>query len=287
MSAIVIRPARAGDKDAVLAFTQNTWTWGDYISYVWDEWLAQSNGELAVADVDGVVAGMTMTTILPSREAWLQGLRVHPNYRRHGLARLLTAHQLDFLRGHGVPVVRLAVHAHNVASQTHVARMGFRRVTSFIVREYDVASGSAEGAAERLGPGDGADAWQAITGWPAWQATAGLWARHWTWHALDEQTVAEHIAQGEVSGVRDAAGRWAALAIALPDDDRLYTGYAGGAGPAVAALARALATQARQQGKEEVTAMLPPVPEICESFEQASYVAESDGSAMYIYALDL
>ena len=42
MSPTIVRPARAVDKDAVLAFTQNTWEWGDYISYVWEQWLADS-----------------------------------------------------------------------------------------------------------------------------------------------------------------------------------------------------------------------------------------------------
>jgi hypothetical protein len=52
-------------------------------------------------------------------------------------------------------------------------------------------------------------------------------------------------------------------------------------------LAHGLAALAGEQGKEGLTAMLPPVPAICDSFAQAGYTAEGDGSTMYIYALDL
>ena len=44
-----IRAARATDRSAVLAFCERTWASGDYIPYVWDEWLADEDGELLVA----------------------------------------------------------------------------------------------------------------------------------------------------------------------------------------------------------------------------------------------
>ena len=286
-TSVNIRPARAADKDAVLAFTKQTWEWGDYIEDVWDHWLNTTSGELAVAEAGRNVVGMTMTTILSTSEGWMQGLRVHPDYRRHGLARALTLHQFDYLRQHAVPVVRLAVHCRNLASQTHVARSGFRRMTTFAdleQREKDIVSTDA--VAETLTPTDVGAAWPQIEQSPTLRAAAGLWANGWTWQRLTREIFAGQASQGHVLGVRDA-GYWGALAIAMPDGDGKHIGYVDGAGPALEHLARALTGQAQRTGAKYNVAMLPPDPSIVSTFRQAGYAGDSEGAAMYIYELSL
>ena len=282
----VVRLARAEDKDAVLAFTQKTWDWGDYIQYVWDDWLSAANGELAVAEVDGAVAGITMTTILGPGEGWLQGLRVHPDYRRHGMARQLTAHQLDWLRQRGVTVARLAVHHHNIPSQTLVAQTGFRRLASFVSVEQtlkDVATTDA--VCEAVPPAQADAAWRMIEGSPTLAAAAGLWGRGWAWQRLTRSIVAEQASQGHVLGVRES-DRWAALAIVSRDDDGQLIGYADGAGPAVERLAHAVTQQAKTAGAAFISAMLPPVPHIVAAFRRAA-CPSSDPGAIYVYGLPL
>ncbi len=73
----VIRPARAADKQAVLAFCAHTFDWGDYLPEVWDEWLADARGQLLVATLDEVPVGVAKVTLLTPGEAWLEGLRVN------------------------------------------------------------------------------------------------------------------------------------------------------------------------------------------------------------------
>jgi ribosomal protein S18 acetylase RimI-like enzyme len=108
MNTVTVRPARADDKDAVLAFTQKTWDWGDYIHHVWDDWLNAPDGELVVAEMSGQPVAIAMTTIIGPGEGWLQGLRVHPEYRRHGLARDLTEHHIGCAPGRALPQPALA-----------------------------------------------------------------------------------------------------------------------------------------------------------------------------------
>ena len=43
------RPAAPRDRDAVFAFTADTWQGGDYIPRVWDAWLAERSGKLKAA----------------------------------------------------------------------------------------------------------------------------------------------------------------------------------------------------------------------------------------------
>jgi GNAT superfamily N-acetyltransferase len=287
MSTVTIRPARAEDKDAVLAFTQKTWDWGDYIQHVWDDWLAKPNGELALAEIGRQPVGIAMTLTLSPGEGWLQGLRVHPDYRRQGVARELTAYQLDWLRQHSVPVVRLAVNCRNLASQTHTAKSGFRRATTFCMVEQSAKDLMDSGpAAETLGLADADAAWGFIEQSPTLRAAAGLWENSWAWHRLTRGILDEQIGKGYVFGVRSGE-QWGALAIGFPNDRGQELGYIDGAGPALEHLARALSGRAKRAGAEFNAIAVPPVPGVISALHLAGYPAITGGAGMYIYELDL
>ena len=76
MSKPYIRAARASDREAVLAFSQHTWEWGDYIPLVWEHWLTEANGKLLVTVQNSRVVALGHVVITASKEAWLEGLRV-------------------------------------------------------------------------------------------------------------------------------------------------------------------------------------------------------------------
>src|SRR5580765_381984 len=96
-SELEVRPAQPGDRDAVLAFCAHTWSDGDYIEYVWDDWLADDRGVLLVGLLDG--------------------MRVDPQYRREGFGRILTSRTLVAARERGASVARLITSSDNLASQ--------------------------------------------------------------------------------------------------------------------------------------------------------------------------
>ena len=68
-----VRPATMEDKEAVLAFCRDTFDWGDYIEYVYDRWVDDPDGELAVAVLDDKPVGIshvgttTPSIAMPSR----------------------------------------------------------------------------------------------------------------------------------------------------------------------------------------------------------------------------
>lgn len=126
MADIQIRPARAEDRAAVLSFCQDTWEWGDYIEYIWDDWLAATDGRLFVAMVHGHPAGIVNVRMLTDTEAWLEGLRVDPQYRRQGLARALNLAALAEAMQRGAKYARLTVESDNKRS-IHLAEMGHMR----------------------------------------------------------------------------------------------------------------------------------------------------------------
>ena len=80
-----IRKADISDKNQVLDFCQNTFSWGDYISDVWDFWI--NEGNLIVAEENNQPIGISHASILKNQQAWIEGIRVHEKYRNKGFAK--------------------------------------------------------------------------------------------------------------------------------------------------------------------------------------------------------
>jgi GNAT superfamily N-acetyltransferase len=132
MPDIEMRAARPEDREAVLAFCVNTWDWGDYIEYVWDEWLQDPKGMLVVATVDGQPAGIARFQMLTPTEVWFEGMRVSPQYRNHGLARAINDFMMAEALKRGASIVRLITESTNTAA-IHAIERGnlMHRVASY------------------------------------------------------------------------------------------------------------------------------------------------------------
>jgi GNAT superfamily N-acetyltransferase len=130
---IAVRPANSQDRDTVLEFCAHTWEWGDYIEHVWDDWLHNPNGRLFVATVDGQPAGLINMRMLSATEAWLEGLRVAPAYRNHGLARELYLVAQAEAMNRGATVARQTVEAKNTRSRHLSVSNHMRQVGVFSI----------------------------------------------------------------------------------------------------------------------------------------------------------
>lgn len=116
MPQIQVRPAQAEDRDTVLAFCAHTWTWGDYIERVWDIWLNDANGMIFVVTLDGQPVGMTHMLMVSPIDAWLEGLRIDPNFRQRGLVKELNQASITEAIRRGATHVRLTVDSQNTRS---------------------------------------------------------------------------------------------------------------------------------------------------------------------------
>ena len=133
---LTLRPARVDDHDDVVAFTRDTWPereLDDYLPRTFRAW-AESDDDAKrtlVADDDGRAVGVIQGVHLSEREAWVQALRVHPDYRDRGLARRLTDAVLSWARERGAVVCRNLVFSWNVASLSLARSLGFDPATEF------------------------------------------------------------------------------------------------------------------------------------------------------------
>ncbi|MFX0046025.1 MAG: GNAT family N-acetyltransferase [Candidatus Hermodarchaeota archaeon] len=88
-----IRPLRESDRDDILEIAKHTWEGHDYLPYSFEAWLKDKNSHTAAIEQDGrVIALANLRVIENGRTGWMEGLRVHPDYRGKGFAKMLTDH---------------------------------------------------------------------------------------------------------------------------------------------------------------------------------------------------
>src|SRR6266851_2643974 len=90
---LVIRRAGRSDKRDVLAAVRTLWGGNDRIPDVFDAWVTHRTGPFFVAESAGRVVGMGKLTVVSPTEAWLEGGRVGPRWRRRGIATAVIAHR--------------------------------------------------------------------------------------------------------------------------------------------------------------------------------------------------
>jgi len=221
-----IRPGLSGDFEQVRAFCQNTFHWGDYIPEVYLDWVTSDQGRVLVAEVGQGVVGLVHVDMPGVSEAWFEGMRVHPGFRRQGLAAQLTQAALAAARQLGASVARLAIASENHASHQLAHRTGF----SFLDKMEEYMVSGREGEArpavhddlETLTQLAKAKSWLpgrpvlVGAGWRWWEASRQgleklldremLWTNGQAWAVLDylefeEDEITIHSPTGDESAV--------------------------------------------------------------------------------------
>jgi ribosomal protein S18 acetylase RimI-like enzyme len=284
---VTVRQARREDRSAVLGFCLETWSWGDYIPEVYDTWLADSQGRLLVATIDGVPVGLQHVAFVAPGETWLQGLRVDPAFRRRGVARALYASALDLARERGSNLVRLLTAADNTITQPMLIKDGWRVVArvAYLTADADAGVGPVP---ESGVPGEVDALWQLIADSQDFRLLEGVFVRSWRGLSLTKGQLATLVAAGEVRVLR-RSGRPVAAAVLEPPGAELAVSGLYGDHQSVARLARLLRAQAASAGAGTVAVLVPDVPEVLAPLTTAGY-ARSHGEGtppMVLYAKDL
>jgi len=271
---LVFRPARSEDKPRVLEITAHTWDDGDYIPEVWDNWLADPQGELTVAVDDGVVVALSKLTHVVDDQWWLEGLRVDPERRLKGIGQAMTAYQVANAKRRGGRVVRYATGIRNEGSHRIAERAGFHTLTRFVERVAEKLDAPSE--AQVLTIADLDAAWILARGSGLFNAANGVCVFRWKVYPLTRERLAEHLNQGMVMGVRQASDGLTAWCIVdnNPNWEGIEVTSLFGTKGNIAELARAMRAQAGTWGKVTVEVMTPPHPSALEALETAGYRLE-------------
>jgi GNAT superfamily N-acetyltransferase len=281
-NSIQVRVARAEDKDAVLAFCQNTFRWGDYIPHVWDAWLADPTGVLLVATARQQPVAILRAAFLGNGIAWLEGMRVHPAFRRQGIATEMDVHARTVARQRGCRVARLGTSIKNLPAQKTLAGEGYQRVAQF--NEWEAEPARVDFASARVAtPGD---APAILARWHDSEIRAASHAvamtRRWRWTAIDAARLHEQIAAGEARVT--PRGFMLLLAFDEVDWSALNIHALDGDAETLLTLALAARGEAEYRGYPHVEATLADHAPLNDALARAGY---RRAGGMFIYEQEL
>jgi GNAT superfamily N-acetyltransferase len=284
-----VRPARPEDRDTVLAFCQKTWEWGDYIEYVWDEWLNNPQGKLFVATKDGQPVAVANMRMLNKTEAWFEGMRVDPAFRQHGIASALFEAQLAEAKHRGATTARLITESTNTAAirlleTSFMNRIGaytiYRAVTTTLPSKRSYALETPVLATSA----DLDDIINYLNTSNIFPAIGGLYYQGFTAYTITNDLLLEKITAQQLYILR----RWDrldGLVIAEPragrQEKHLFVGYIDGTTESISMIAYALRQFLPNLGLESITAHVPDLMMVRDAFVGAEY--EWDGNVFYTY----
>ncbi|MFL6502243.1 MAG: GNAT family N-acetyltransferase [Nitrososphaera sp.] len=197
---ITIRPAKGSDKDEILRFCVNTFSWGDYINRVWDYWYADKNGQLFVGESDsGEKIAMSHVTICPEgKGVWLEGVRVRSDHRRSHVATMLLTKMLEYGKHKGTREASAIVDATNLASQSMMEKNGFRIISKW---KYCSAAGTAkhhESNARIANSDDIDDIWRYLQQSQLYWLSGKRYVKSWHWYTFDHTALLNFVKDDRV-----------------------------------------------------------------------------------------
>lgn len=135
MTTTEFRVATVHDKDYVLDFCKNTFSWGDYIDRVWDIWIREPDSILLVAvvnenNIEKPIA-ISHGILIPEKIIWIEGIRVDPKYRYQKLATNMSLHILDYARKNGALYSSAIVSINNEPSKGLMKKLGFKVISKW------------------------------------------------------------------------------------------------------------------------------------------------------------
>ena len=119
-----IRPAAACDMEAMMELCRMIYPGGDYVEDTWHAWLA--DGGLRILWMDGMPAGMFNVSV-HRKQGWVEGTRVHPDFRRRGIGTAVLRYSERFVADMGGRIVRSLIEKSNAASLARSAKAGWHR----------------------------------------------------------------------------------------------------------------------------------------------------------------
>ncbi len=294
MPEVEIRAARPEDKEDVLAFCVNTWDWGDYIEYVWDEWLQDEHGMLVVATVDGKPVGMARFQMLTLQEAWFEGMRVNAEYRNHGIAKEIDDYMLVEAKKRGATVVRLITESLN-APAIHLLEHGshMHRVAAYAPYKAGPLTEQPKRAYSLETPtlaieDDIDDIIDYLNNSNIFPASGGLYYSGFVAWEITPEFIERKVAAQEVYILR----RWQrldGLAMIERREGRmgkdLFIGYIDGTTESISLITYAMRSKLPEMGLEQVRINAPDLIMVRDALIGAEY--EWDGHVFYTYERDL
>ncbi|MBI9045260.1 MAG: GNAT family N-acetyltransferase [Anaerolineaceae bacterium] len=128
---LIIRKAQPEDRQDLFDVEKKATPGLNYLPYVFDQFVADSQGEFIVAEMDGQLVACGKFSLLPDGSAWLETLRVIPEMQRHGIGKRFYERFFEIARSRNIPAMRMYTNVRNHASKGLAERYGFSVASMF------------------------------------------------------------------------------------------------------------------------------------------------------------
>jgi GNAT superfamily N-acetyltransferase len=266
---VKIRKALAKDKAPILEISKTIWGGQDYLPQVWDDWLADKKGRLIVATVNGRTVGVAHASMQANYVAWLEGVRVHEQYRGFGIAGKLNSALVEWARNHGARVARLCTGSSNQASRKHLKKIGFPVLQTF--QRLDTTRGLRSKSTEISSPRRSSKRlWNWLSTRPNFTENHSMYSDGWTWYPLTNQVLRQLMSQGRVL-VISKNGQPSSCCIYLVEEKMVTMGFVAGEQPDVVKLVRMLRFLMLHKKRERLRVILPSRSSLARVLERSGF----------------
>ena len=129
-----IREFREDDIPELLDIAKTTWDGHDHLPGMLKHWMSDSNCKPFVMEMDGKVVSVTNLKVMDQgMTGWMEGLRVHPDFRERGLAAQMTNHLVDVATEMKLPKIRLVTATENPAPRKLAESVGMSIIGQYSV----------------------------------------------------------------------------------------------------------------------------------------------------------
>lgn len=269
LSQVKIRRATASDRGPILDICKRIWNGGDYVPEVWDDWLRDGSGLLVVATVNETPVGVAHAGFQTRDVAWLEGVRVHEDYRGLGIAGKLNRALVKFARERGARVARLCTGSSNLASRKHLRKVGFNVLQTF--QRMDSVRGVGRRPSRVIRPKQSRSGlWNWLSSSPEFVENRAMYSDGWTWYPLTATVFKDHLSEGRV--LLTVAKKGPSSCCIFLDDDRMLTlGFAAGELDDVVRVARFLRFKLSGGRYRKVRILLPAKSPLVRALKDAGF----------------
>ena len=119
-----VTKATNNEKQAVLEFCKNTFSWGDYINEAWDSWIKEGNF-LIIHENNQPVAICHASIYKEGKQVWIEGIRVNEKFRRRGYASKLVSESEKIGKQNDCEVAYMIIASTNQKSLELARKLGY------------------------------------------------------------------------------------------------------------------------------------------------------------------
>ena len=126
------------DYGDIVDISKDIWDGFDYLPQVFHDWVDDEGYFLGAVDLEkNKVIGVGKFSILYDRSGWLEGLRVHVDYRGQKIARLISERLVEiakeYLEESKIKRIAFSTHISNTESSTLMKKMNFQLESQYII----------------------------------------------------------------------------------------------------------------------------------------------------------